>query len=486
MVLCADSDWQRVETAFRRIWGYDRFRPPQGEIVQTLLNRRDALIVMPTGGGKSICFQLPALLQSGLTVVISPLVALMENQVQELHQRQLSAALLHGDVVAYQRQRILQRISQNQLRLLYCSPETLLSPAVWETLRQPQVQINALVLDEAHCLVQWGDTFRPTYRRLGAVRPALLAMKPAGTHIEIAAFTATANPAAQRTICQALQLQAPAQICLSPYRSNLHLAVKTVWTPKGRNRALLNFIQARPDQGGLIYVRTRRATEDLANWLRLEGFSVLAYHAGLAAAPRRQIEADWIAGRCQFVVSTSAFGMGVNKPDCRWVVHYHAPSTLSEYVQEVGRGGRDGQRADALTLISEPTGWFDPQDKQRWQFFANSSLQLQREAQRLVKRLPREGTVQAVTQRYDKGAIALALLHSSGQLTWLDPFRYRLTPAAAAATQSNFAETVQEMQGYLFGKDCRWQRLLTQFGFHREAQGMQCGHCDRCAGSLTA
>jgi ATP-dependent DNA helicase RecQ len=273
---------------------------------------------------------------------------------------------------------------------------------------------------------------------------------------------------------------------LSPYRSNLHLAVKTVWTPKGRNRALLNFIQARPDQGGLIYVRTRRATEDLANWLRLEGFSVLAYHAGLAAAPRRQIEADWIAGRCQFVVSTSAFGMGVNKPDCRWVVHYHAPSTLSEYVQEVGRGGRDGQRADALTLISEPTGWFDPQDKQRWQFFANSSLQLQREAQRLVKRLPREGTVQAVTQRYDKGAIALALLHSSGQLTWLDPFRYRLTPAAAAATQSNFAETVQEMQGYLFGKDCRWQRLLTQFGFHREAQGMQCGHCDRCAGSLTA
>ncbi|MEM9165283.1 MAG: DEAD/DEAH box helicase, partial [Cyanobacteria bacterium P01_F01_bin.4] len=190
---------QQAEDALQRIWGYPSFRPPQGEIIQALLDGHDALIVMPTGGGKSLCFQIPALLQQGVTLIVSPLVALIENQVQELKLRGLSAALLHSAVPNHERRQTLQRISQNRLRLLYLSPETLLSPKVWETLCQPQVQVNGLVLDEAHCLVQWGDTFRPAYRRLGAVRAALLKTKSAGTRIAIAAFTATANPDAQAT-----------------------------------------------------------------------------------------------------------------------------------------------------------------------------------------------------------------------------------------------------------------------------------------------
>lgn len=250
------TSWNEVRTAFQKIWGYEDFRPPQGEIVSSLLAQKDALIIMPTGGGKSICFQLPALLQTGLTVVVSPLVALMENQVQELRQRQLSAALLHGELPASQRRVTLQALERQQLRLLYVSPETLLSAPVWERLSQPQLQINALILDEAHCLVQWGDTFRPAYRRLGAVRPALLKSKPPGTKISIAAFTATADPSAQNIIQTVLQLQQPETFRLNPYRPNLHPTVHIAWTPRGRKQLLLKFIQNRPQQAGLIYVRT--------------------------------------------------------------------------------------------------------------------------------------------------------------------------------------------------------------------------------------
>src|SRR4028119_2436648 len=173
------TSWNDVLAAFKKIWGYDNFRPPQGEIIQSLLEKQDALIVLPTGGGKSICFQLPALLQTGLTLVVSPLVALMENQVQELRERNLPASLLHSQLPTPQRRQTMQSLQQNKLRLLYLSPETLLSKPVWEIISQPHIQINGLILDEAHCLVQWGDTFRPAYRRLGTVRPALLKAKPA-------------------------------------------------------------------------------------------------------------------------------------------------------------------------------------------------------------------------------------------------------------------------------------------------------------------
>ncbi|MEM1239464.1 MAG: ATP-dependent DNA helicase RecQ [Cyanobacteria bacterium P01_H01_bin.26] len=473
------TSWQQVEASFKQIWGYDSFRPPQGEVIRTVLAQQDALIVMPTGGGKSICFQLPALLKTGVTLVISPLVALMEDQVQELKQRQLAAERIHSALTGFEKRKILQRIQQNQLRLLYLSPETLLSKRVWETLCQPQVVINGLILDEAHCLVQWGSTFRPTYRRLGAVRPALLKHKPAGTRLPIAAFTATANPAAQKTICDVLQLQQPKEVKLSPYRSNLNLVVKMVWTPRGRRQALLAFVKAHPQQAGLIYVRTRRTAEELAQWLRPKGFSVQAYHAGLGSEDRRRIETEWLEERCQFVVCTSAFGMGINHPRVRWVCHFHAPSTLSEYVQEIGRGGRDGKPANALTLVSEPTGWLDGDDKRRWQFFAECDRKLKQDAKQLVKSQPAAGHIDEVTRRNPKAATALALLHSQGQLTWDDPFHYRLTVGHSLKKAETF-DSVKEIKQYLFSRKCRWQRLLIQFGCAAEAQNMQCGHCDNC------
>ncbi|MEO1740869.1 MAG: RecQ family ATP-dependent DNA helicase, partial [Cyanobacteria bacterium J06629_9] len=386
--------WRQVEETFRKVWGYDRFRPPQDEIIKALLAQQDVLVVLATGGGKSLCFQLPALLQSGVTLVISPLVALMENQVSELAERQLSAAVVHNQVDRFSWRRTLEAVSQNRLRLLYLSPETLLNRSVWEVLCQPQVQINGLILDEAHCLVQWGETFRPAYRRLGTVRSALLKYKPAGTRIPVAAFTATANPDAQQVLENVLQLSKPKRICLSPYRRNLHISIKTVWTARGRQQSLLKFISQYPQRSGLVYVRTRRDAEMLADTLAQTSYRTTAYHAGLSSMRRRQIEASWLAGDIPVVVCTSAFGMGINKPDCRFVAHYEVPNLISEYVQEVGRGGRDGKAAIALALVSEPTGVFSPEDKQRWNFFEQKAQALERTAIQLIQQIPDEGSIE--------------------------------------------------------------------------------------------
>jgi ATP-dependent DNA helicase RecQ len=477
---------EQIRAAFQEIWGYQDFRPPQGEIVRALLSGKDSSIVMPTGGGKSICFQLPALMQTGLTLVISPLVALMENQVQELKQKNLPAALLHSELSSDRKKQTLKAIEQQQLRLLYLSPETLLSPTVWQRISQPQIQINALILDEAHCLTQWGDSFRPAYRRLGAVRPALLENKPAGSKIAIAAFTATADPQTQKILQQILQLQQPETFLISPYRPNLHLRVQTVWTPKGRRQEMSKFIQSQGKQSGLVYVRSRKESEELAVWFRSLNYSSASYHAGLSATQRREIETSWIESKTQFVVCTCAFGMGINKPDVRWVVHFQAPQYLSEYIQEVGRSGRDGLPTQALTLVSEPTGWLDPEDKQRRQFFSDRLQQQYRKAQQIAKQIPVRGDVAEVVKKYPEAEISLALLHSTNCLTWQDPFSYYRRAVSVNSFKYLYdrqQHLEKQMREYLFSQKCRWQYLLEAFGFKKETANFRCGHCDRCVKS---
>jgi ATP-dependent DNA helicase RecQ len=478
------TDWHQVRTAFQKIWDYEDFRPPQGEIVRTLLSGQDSLIVMPTGGGKSICFQLPALMQTGLTLVISPLVALMENQVQELRQKNLPAALLHNELASDRKKQTLSAIEQQQLRLLYLSPETLFSKPVWQRISQPQIKINALILDEAHCLTQWGETFRPAYRRLGAVRPALLKNKPAGTKIAIATFTATADPQTQKTLIQTLQLQKPETFLISPYRPNLYLRVQTVWTPRGRRQQMLKFIQSKGKQSGLVYVRSRRESEEFATWFQSLNYSSAAYHAGLSAVQRRAIETSWIENKTQFAVCTCAFGMGINKPDVRWVIHWAAPQYLSEYLQEIGRGGRDGLPAEALTLVSEPTGWLDPEDKGRRQFFSDRLQQQYRKAQKLVKDIPLQSDLETISKKYPEAEISLALLHSVACLTWQDPFHYRRDSLAVNSFDQLYSrqqQLEQQMRHYLSSNKCRWQYLLKAFGFQKQASDFYCGHCDRCS-----
>ncbi|MEB3149410.1 MAG: helicase-related protein, partial [Sphaerospermopsis sp.] len=233
------------------------------------------------------------------------------------------------------------------------------------------------------------------------------------------------------------------------------------------------------NQAGLIYVRTRKDSEELAAWLTELGYNTASYHAGLGATERRAVEASWLNGKMPFVVCTCAFGMGINKPDVRWVIHFQAPLLLSEYVQEIGRAGRDGKPAEALTLISEPTGFLDAEDKQRQQFFEQQILQQQQKAQQLAKKLPKQGEVTSVIKQFPDGATALSLLHSSGQLQWLDPFHYAISAKSGKQPQMQL-QAAKQMSEYLYSKKCRWQFLLTAFGFGKEAENLRCGHCDNC------
>jgi ATP-dependent DNA helicase RecQ len=478
----------RIQAKLQAVWGYDELRSPQREIIECLLANRDALIVMPTGGGKSLCFQIPALLSSGVTLVISPLVALMENQVQELTTKGLAAGLLHSELPAAQRKQTLKALECQQLRLLYVSPETLLTPPVWSRLCHPQLQIDRLILDEAHCLVHWGETFRPTYRRLGAVRAALIATKVSGSQIAIAAFTATADPISQRTIERVLQLQRPAKFILDPYRQNLHLSVRQIWTPRGRKQQLTEFIDRYPQQSGLVYVRTRDTSEELATWLAARGDVTAAYHAGLSPQSRRRIEGEWLSGKLQYVVCTCAFGMGINKAAVRWIAHFHPPVLLAEYLQEIGRAGRDGQPAAALLLVCEQTGLLYPEDRQRSRFFTDSIERCYDLATKLAKQLPASGDVREQTIDPDR-AMALSLLHSVGDLVWETPFNYRRSNIGKSIDwqpiQAQQQLLFQGVKAYINDPGCRWQYLLTAFGTQRDSH-WRCGNCDRCHRHQTA
>jgi ATP-dependent DNA helicase RecQ len=487
-----EMNYQHIKSSLKQIWGYDDFRPPQAEIIQALLAGQDCLIVMPTGGGKSLCFQLPALLQQGLTVVVSPLVVLMENQVQELRAKKLPVAILHSEIAQAERRKTLAGLREQQFKLLYLSPETLLSKPIWEIIASPDTLINSLIIDEAHCLSQWGDTFRPAYRRLGTIRPSLSysneftgQKSSRKSSFPIACFTATADQETQQVITESLKLVNPVKFLLSPYRPNLQLKVKTIWTPKGRQTQLINFLQSRRQQSGLVYVRARQKGEELAQLLTNLGYHTQVYHAGLTNNLRRKIETDWLSEKIKFVVCTSAFGMGINKSNLRWIFHYQAPLLLSEYLQEVGRGGRDGKLTEAITLISEPTGWLNPEDQQQRLFFLNQLHKKYHQAKQICRKIPQQASLDDLSKKSKNPDLPLylSILNSSKQLEWLDPFHYQLrlnnSEQSIKLLLNKQKKLAQQTHKYLTTKTCRWRFLLSAFGFSL-SHNFCCGHCDNC------
>ncbi|PZO42720.1 MAG: recombinase RecQ [Pseudanabaena frigida] len=460
------KEWIKVRQMFQRVWGYEDLRASQYEVISSLLMGQDSLAILATGGGKSICFQLPAILNEGLTIVISPLLALMEDQVRDLHTRNLPAAALHSNLSQIERREVLKNLPNT--RLLYISPETLLSQPVWEKLCDRQLKITGLMLDEAHCLVQWGDSFRPSYRRLGAVRSALISQKPDHhPRISLAAFTATADRDTTAELQACLQMQNPNIVRTSPYRPHLSLKVEIAWTPAGRKSRTLKFIRDRKGQSGLIYVRSRRDAEVLAAWLQEYSFATAAYHAGLPPQERRYIEQQWLTNKYPFVICTSAFGLGINKPDTRWVLHFHPPLTLSEYIQEIGRAGRDDKPAEALMLVSEPTGLLDDSDRQRVNFFLQQQQKLHQQALALLPKLPRKGNFAEVAKLYPDAAIALGLLHRSGNLTWHTPFIYEIhnlpNHQQKLKQQIGDQSEITKMQDFIRTRGDRWDFLLNAF-----------------------
>ena len=324
--------------ALRRHFGFAAFRPGQRAIIEDVLAGRDVLAIMPTGGGKSLCFQLPALLRDGVTIVVSPLIALMQDQVRLLEDNGISATLINSSLDGPQIAQRIKAMLSGEYRLAYLAPERLLQPEfVARVLPQllRSAGIAAVVIDEAHCVSEWGHDFRPEYRQLARLRELLPA-------VPILAFTATATLRVRDDIVDQLALREPARHVMSFNRPNLYYEVRN--RTKHSYRELL--ARAQESNGpGIVYCLSRRRVDELAERLRNDGVPALPYHAGLDAQTRTRHQDDFIRDNARVIVATIAFGMGINKPDVRWVVHYDLPRSLESYYQESGRAGRDGDPA---------------------------------------------------------------------------------------------------------------------------------------------
>ena len=326
-------------TLLRDVFGFDAFRPGQEEIVHTVATGCNTLAIMPTGGGKSLCFQLPALMRDGVTVVISPLIALMRDQVRALKAAGVEAGALTSGNTEEETAEVWEKLEAGKLRLLYIAPERLAAGSATGMLRR--IGVGLIAVDEAHCVSQWGHDFRPDYLRIGELRRAL--------GVPLAAFTATADAETRDEIVAKLFDGQPPQIFLHGFdRPNIHLAFQ----PKdGPRRQIMDFADARKGQCGIVYCGTRARTESLAQALGQAGHIACAYHGGLEADQRRHVEARFNTEDGLIVVATVAFGMGVDKPDIRWVAHADLPKSIEAYYQEIGRAGRDGAPAETLTLF---------------------------------------------------------------------------------------------------------------------------------------
>ncbi len=324
----------------RRHWGYDSFRPMQEEIIDSVMQGRDTLALLPTGGGKSLCYQLPALMLDGLCLVVSPLIALMKDQVQQLNARRIKAACIVSGMRSEEVTGVLANAVSGELKLLFVSPERLKQRLFIEHFRC--MRVSLIAVDEAHCVSQWGHDFRPPYLEIASIR----VYHPA---VPVMALTATATPAVADDICTLLQMRQCRRFCASFVRPNL---VYRVCHDDDKTRRLLHLIRS-IGGSGIVYTRSRRGTQSTAQTLQGHGIAATFYHAGLTARERDSRQSMWMQGGCSVMVATNAFGMGIDKPDVRFVIHLDLPESLESYFQEAGRAGRDGQPAYAIMLCNE-------------------------------------------------------------------------------------------------------------------------------------
>jgi len=334
-----DLPMSSIHNTLRQVFGLQEFRPFQQEIIERTVNGGDAFVLMPTGGGKSLCFQLPALHRPGLGIVVSPLISLMKDQVDALQANGVRAAMYNSTLTTEEARVVLSRLHNGELDLLYVAPERMMRPGFINSLEH--IPLALIAIDEAHCVSQWGHDFRPEYAALGELRQYF-------PDVPFIALTATADPQTRDDIVDVLGLHGAQMFTTSFDRPNIRYTVLEKHRPQSQ---LIRFLNGRADSSGIVYALSRKRVEEIAGHLCDRGFTAAAYHAGLSAETRRDVQERFIRDDFQIVVATVAFGMGIDKPNVRFVVHYDLPRHMEGYYQETGRAGRDGLPADALMLF---------------------------------------------------------------------------------------------------------------------------------------
>jgi ATP-dependent DNA helicase RecQ len=336
-----------ILSSLKQYFGFEAFKGDQKKIVRSVLDKRNTFVIMPTGGGKSLCYQLPAMMMDGTAIIISPLIALMKNQVDSIRgysQEDNIASFLNSSLTKTQMNEVKSEIVSGKTKMLFIAPETLTKDENIEFFQK--TNISFVAVDEAHCISEWGHDFRPEYRRIRTMISAI------GEDIPIIALTATATPKVQSDIVKSLEMHDTNTFISSFNRDNLYYEVRPKISKDGTVKSIIQFIKTHSGKSGIIYVQSRKSTEEIAKVLCVNGIKAAAYHAGLDAKTRTQVQDDFLMEEVEVIVATIAFGMGIDKPDVRFVIHYDIPKSIENYYQETGRGGRDGIKGDCLAFYS--------------------------------------------------------------------------------------------------------------------------------------
>ncbi len=470
----SDSRKEQALKLLKQRFGYSEFRSGQWEVVEHILKGKNAIAVMPTGRGKSLCYQLPALMMPGITIVISPLISLMKDQVDSLMEKGIPASFISSALSDHEVEQRISKMKDGSYKIVYIAPERFHSDAFAAALKN--IRVSFIAVDEAHCISQWGHNFRPAYLKIKDL------IRTVGNPV-VAAFTATANERVQKDMVTLLGLSQCRVFISSFDRPNLEFRIEE---PESPDAYVLNYVKAHREEAGIIYAATRKKVENLYFYLRNKGIEAAMYHAGLTAEQRNRQQDSFINGRAQVIAATNAFGMGIDKSDVRYIIHYNMPISMESYYQEAGRAGRDGERAVCILLKN-------PEDYRLNQFLINGNYPPVKAAESLFKRIrKRKASGVPLEVLLGRGYSGYSMRESAlkkiieygyaeirnGMVFPTDKDKFTLTQKEIDRHKKIELEKLDAMMGYFKEKNCLRSYILRYF--NEEPKNEQCGNCSLC------